>query len=273
MAKKIGLTKGKYAIVDDDDFDWLNSFRWTYGNRGYAFRGASVKLGEVRNSKERKTIYMHKFILGIDSKQMGDHINGNRLDNRMENLRIVTPQQNSHNSFMGFNSGSSKYKGIGYYPNKTRTDKGWRARICLGKKSIFLGYFRTELEAALAYDIAAIYYFGDYAKTNFPKYYPKGDIKVAGINYNYSKEIKTSKYKGVTLDPHSKLWDVKNKWRVQVTVEKKNIGGGKYETELEAAKKYDKLAMKLLGEKAKTNFKYKPNGRFVLSRRLKLQSY
>lgn len=267
VAKKIGLTQGKYVVVDDEDFDWLNSFRWTYSNRGYAFRNSSVKLGEADNAYKRQVIYLHKFILGIGLNQMGDHISGNKLDNRRENLRIVTKQQNNHNS-LGSSNSRSKYKGVVFGKN----DKGknrWRSSITLNYKKFFLGSFYTEIDAALAYDIAAIYYFGDYAKTNFPKDFPKENIKVNGVNYNYLKARKKSKYYGISLENRVR----KNKWRVKFNFNKKTIHGGQYETELEAAKRYDKLALKLLGEKAKTNFKYKEDGRFVLSTRLKLQSY
>lgn len=257
--KKIKLTQGKFAIVDDDDFNWLNSFKWAYGNRGYAYRRALVKCKEIKNSYDQKIIYMHKFILGEGnikkSRFMGDHINGNKLDNRKKNLRFVNACENARNSKVGFNLGTSNYKGVGKYPNK----KGkWRARICVNNKSKCLGYFSTEIEAALAYDVAAIFYFGEFAKTNFHRNYPKDNIKVSGINYDYRKEMKTSKYRGV-----SKCITT-DKWRVMVYINGRTEMFGSFSTELVAAKRYDIIAKKYFGEFAKTNFEYE-NERFKLN--------
>ena len=75
--KKIKLTQGKYAIVDDEDFAYLNQWRWYYHNN-YA----------VHTNKNKSRIYMHRFILNTPKKMFSDHINGNGLDNRRSNLRI-----------------------------------------------------------------------------------------------------------------------------------------------------------------------------------------
>ena len=76
--KQIPLTQGKYALVDDSDFEWLNQWKWNYNN-GYARR-----IKEI--NKTREIIYMHRFILKINKEKVCDHINGNGLDNRRNGM-------------------------------------------------------------------------------------------------------------------------------------------------------------------------------------------
>ena len=83
--KKIPLTKGKFALVDDEDFERLSQFKWHYG-KGYAARKTNEDY-----------IYMHKEILGIGKKQEGDHKNGDKLNNQRANLRTCTHAQNMFN--------------------------------------------------------------------------------------------------------------------------------------------------------------------------------
>ena len=92
-----------------------------------------------------------------------DHINGDRLDNRRENLRIVTNWQNQMNRGMTINN-SSGYKGV-----RLRRSGKWEAQIRVNKKAIFLGRFYDKLDAAHAYDDAAKKYFGEFARLNFPE--------------------------------------------------------------------------------------------------------
>lgn len=145
----IWLTRGKYTTVDNQDYDWLSQWKWYYNNVGYAYRSAT---------NPKRSICMHKIIHPSEKPLVSDHINGNRLDNRRSNLRTCTRAQNSQNSFNKTNP--SGYKGI------YRHYKRWRARIGLNNKYINLGLYDTPLEAALAYDEAALIYYKEFACTN-----------------------------------------------------------------------------------------------------------
>lgn len=103
---------------------------------------------------------MHVQIMNFPNLSV-DHINGNTLDNRKENLRIVTHSQNTKNRTKSKNK-TSKFKGV----NFCKRSKKWRVRIKVEYKSINLGYYTNEIEAAIAYNKAAKKYFGKYAKPN-----------------------------------------------------------------------------------------------------------
>jgi hypothetical protein len=153
--KEIPLTQGKVALVDDADFDWLNQWKWYYH---YA--------GAVRNTPrpKRKTVLMHREIFGLSSEDSDDvdHRNHDRLDNRRCNLRICTTTENCHNRYKPKQC-SSKFKGVSWHNNNAR----WTAQIGIPGKLIHLGSFKLEECAALAYDMAALREFGEFAHCNF----------------------------------------------------------------------------------------------------------
>lgn len=152
--KEIQLTQGKVALVDDDDFEWLNQWKWRISKRGYAYRVESKKIGG-------KSIYMHVQITNRPIGMNTDHINGIRLDNQRKNLRICTPAQNSKNHNKQQNN-TSGYKGV-YWDKKNNK---WKAQIKNSGKQISLGRYENILDAAMAYNNAAIKYYGDFARPN-----------------------------------------------------------------------------------------------------------
>ena len=154
--KRIKLTKGKFALVDDEDFEYLNQWKWTCVGRGYAQRKYSIKGG-----RKGINMYMHRDIVSIPKDKFIDHINGNGLDNRKSNLRICTLSQNNANRKKSIN-GTSMYKGVSWYSPYGK----WCARICKNDLDIFIEYFKSEKEAALAYNEAAIKYHGEFANLN-----------------------------------------------------------------------------------------------------------
>lgn len=172
--KKINLTQGKVALVDDEDFDWLNKYKWyanESGNTYYAMRVITIQSQNKNKNikRKRKRILMHvetlkhKLERELKPHKETDHINNNGLDNRKCNLREVNSSQNKMNRKKQNKKTSSIYKGIYWYKNK----KKWHVRIMLNRKSICLGYFDDEKEAAITYDKAALKYFGEFARLNF----------------------------------------------------------------------------------------------------------
>lgn len=160
MTKEIELTRGKVAIVDDVDFDWLNQWKWYCSERGYAAR-------RTYDKGHREMVRMHRVIINAVEGEFVDHINCDQLDNRRSNLRIVNVRQNQWNR--GANKGgSSGYKGVSYH----KVSGKWCAQIVgqhEGKnKKHWLGSYQTEEEAAKAYDAAATLMHGEYVKLNFP---------------------------------------------------------------------------------------------------------
>ncbi len=159
--KEIQLTRGMVALVDDEDYEWLNRWRWNahtdHNGFVYATRHKSRRDGGG-------TVRMHRLIINTSEKEEIDHIDGNGLNNSRSNLRPCTHSQNAHNSGLQRNNRSG-FKGVSWDSAKHR----WRAEIAINRKHIFLGYFRDPIMAAYAYDDIARKYFGEFAKTNLPK--------------------------------------------------------------------------------------------------------
>ena len=156
--KFIPLTQGKFAIVDADDYEHLNKYKWC------AFKSYNNKFYAVRR-KNNKTIIMHRQIMNAPAGLVVDHIDGNSLNNRKTNLRICTQAQNIHNSRPRRNR-SSKYKGVFW----NKVNKKWSTTIHKGDIRIYLGGFDNEVEAALAYDRKAEELFGEFAYLNLPNH-------------------------------------------------------------------------------------------------------
>ena len=154
--KLILLTQGRFAIVDAEDYDWLNQHKWCAAKDKETFYAHRGNGGT--------TVSMHREIMRAPKGMMCDHKNHNGLDNRKSNLRLCTSAQNQYNKRPKRNS-SSKYKGV-----IRRRDSGrWRARIGHNRARINAGDFADEIKAALAYDDKAIELFGEFAWLNFPE--------------------------------------------------------------------------------------------------------
>ena len=161
--KTIPLTKGFLATVDDSDFEVLSKNKWCVNGR----EGKEYAVRHTGGSKNQ-LLYMHRDILNAPPDLQVDHINHNGLDNRRQNLRLVTNSQQHMNSY-GRKGHSSKYKGV--HREVLKWGSSWQAYITVHGKNIRLGTFRTEEDAAIAYDHAARKYFGQYAKPNFAELY------------------------------------------------------------------------------------------------------
>jgi len=155
---KIPLTKNRFAKVDPEDYIWLSQFRWFCNRRphtSYAIRNA----GE---GKERKKVLMHREIMETPRHLVCDHRNRNGLDNRKQNLRNCTKQENGMNR-LGQKNGTSRYKGV----CRHKRMKKWVACIKANGQKRHLGYFVSEVSAAKAYDEAARKYHREFASLNF----------------------------------------------------------------------------------------------------------
>lgn len=140
-------------LIDDRDRHLLEGRGW-HLQRGYAYT----------HPRGEEPSYLHGLIMRPPPGFFVDHINGNRADNRRENLRIVTKSQNQMNAKKTTRPKTSQFKGVHWGSQH----KMWHAKIKKNQKNIFLGLFKVELSAALAYDKAARNLFGDFAKPNFP---------------------------------------------------------------------------------------------------------
>lgn len=149
--KQIPLTQGKFAIIDDVDFEWVNKYKW-YFNSGYACTDKIVNGKAIH-------LWMHKMIIKADVNQEVDHINGDALNNQRTNLRYVTRSQNQMNRGIHKNN-KTGYKGVLIHKGK------YLARITVNRKHIYLGYYTDPKDAAKAYNEAAVKHHGEYAKLN-----------------------------------------------------------------------------------------------------------
>jgi hypothetical protein len=158
MAKEIILTQGKVAIVDNEDYDYLNQFKWYASNKNGKFYVART----IRVSKNKKNyILMHRFIMKPDKGMVIDHLDGNPLNNKKNNLRICTHAENMRNSKININN-KSGYKGVSYQENRNN----YRASIKFNNKTINIGDFIDPIDAARAYNAAALKYHREFAHLN-----------------------------------------------------------------------------------------------------------
>ena len=154
---------GLFVIFDDEDYDLVMKFKWSLSRKGYAQARVPVKLAK---QYPVKGIHMQRLLLWdkVNKGLIVDHINGNKLDNRKENLRLVTMSQSNMNRgrihFERRQKMVSKYKGVFWDRAK------WRSSITVNGKKIYLGRFADEREAAVAYNKAALLYHGKFSCLN-----------------------------------------------------------------------------------------------------------
>lgn len=154
----IKLTRGMVAIVDSDDLEKLSSCKWYAGNNS----GKFYARREIYKDGIKKSLSMHRVIMNAPNGIIVDHINGNTLDNRKENLRFCTVNENQMNRIISKNN-TSGYKGVRLADCKTEK---WEAHLVFKGKYIYLGLFNTPEEAAIAYNNGATKHFGKFALLN-----------------------------------------------------------------------------------------------------------
>ena len=178
--KLISLTQGQFAMVDDEDYEYLNQYRWyakKVNNKFYARRTQWIP-----ESKTEKNISIHQLIMKPKAKIIIDHIDGNPLNNQRSNLRLCTHRQNMCNRAVAKNKKSSIYLGVyerlGYRKhttksgeNKIYTSPAYIVMISENNKNKYIGKFpftpKGEIDAAKLYDERAKLIHGEFANLNF----------------------------------------------------------------------------------------------------------
>lgn len=234
---------GYEVLIDDEDIYKVNLYKWWINKREYNTSKLCYFVSNTYTDGKRHIISLHRYIMNckLHDKVTVDHINGNTLDCRKSNLRICTHAQNCRNRKISKNN-SSGYRGVFW----NKRDNLWCSQIVFDKHRYNLGRYSDNISAAKIFDIASIYFYKEYAKTNFPV------EDYLGLDYKsiVEKAIphKTSIYRGVHWDSHRKHW------LVTVLCNNHHYYAGQYTVEIDAAKAYDKKAYELLGNKAKLNF-------------------
>ncbi|NVK19766.1 MAG: HNH endonuclease [Methylocystaceae bacterium] len=167
MAKtiKLKLITGETALIDRTDYHLVKEYVWRRGGTENRYAASLLDLGDTIT-----TIYLHRLVMCAGSKDIIDHINGNPLDCRKENLRFVTSSQNAANRT--FTNNPFGYRGVCYFPKKRK----FQARLMEGGGVFRSPYYKTPVEAARYYDKLARGLFGEYATYNFPEEGERGVI-------------------------------------------------------------------------------------------------
>jgi hypothetical protein len=153
--KFIKLSQGKFTKVDDEDFNWLNQWKWCALKSRNTFYAVRWDLGNI--------IYMHRLILNTPCNQQVDHDDFDGLNNQKYNIRNCTKSQNLSNKIP---RGKSKYLGVSEVLVLNKY-KYFKARITFNNTQILIGTYKNEVDAAYAYDKKAKEYHGEFANLNF----------------------------------------------------------------------------------------------------------
>lgn len=159
--KKLKLSQGYYALIDDINFDNLNQYKWSVSSiKNHKTRYA---LRYYRIGNKKTSLKMHRAILRIENNdgKLTDHIDGNGLNNQINNLRVCTAGENSRNRGK-YKYGSSKFIGVCW----SKKRKTFQSQVEKEGKVYWLGYFTKEELAAEAYNKKARELFGDFARLN-----------------------------------------------------------------------------------------------------------
>jgi len=154
--KQIPLSQGKFALIDDEDYERVSKYKWCINSNGYAVTNYRDSNGE------KKAMKMHRFILNlIKGDSFVDHIDTIRINNQKHNLRTASCSENLRNQKINKNN-KSGFKGVRLH----KASKLYAAQIGINGKTKIIGYFKCKIEAAKAYNEAAINHFGKFANLN-----------------------------------------------------------------------------------------------------------
>ena len=157
--KEIQLTRGMVAFVDDSDFEWASKWKWCARPGGHGVWYACRRKRRAESERRVGNIDMHVAMLGPSPLGYWDHIDRNGLNNQRQNLRPCTNSNNQGNRGLIITN-TSGLKGVCWKQN------AWNATIYKMDRGVHLGRFRDKIDAAKAYDEAALEHFGPFAVTN-----------------------------------------------------------------------------------------------------------
>jgi len=212
MEIKLGGKRGGVALVSKEDYENVNQYSWSQDKGGY-----------VRGKANGKMIGLSRFIMKPTEREIVDHINQIRTDNRRENLRVTVTALNNGNKSKAAGK-SSKYRNIHF----NKKENQFRAQISIGGKTTSLGAFKDEIKAAEAVDKYIVHNKLDYIHLNFP------EKREAYLKEEYvapEKLIRTNKYEGTRTKG--------KRFVCTFSSNGKQIYIGTFDSELECANKYD----------------------------------
>ena len=157
--KKIPLTQGKFALVDNSDYEELSKYKW----HAHKNRNSNVFYAErnIKKGKGQTPLQMHRSLMGLPKGKEVDHIDMDGLNNQRKNLRICTRSENMFNR-PKYKSNTSGFKGVHF----NKEHQKWRVFIAVNKKQIHVGYFINKEEAYKAHCFACVKYHGDFSRVN-----------------------------------------------------------------------------------------------------------
>ena len=166
--KKIKLTQGRYALIDDEDYPYLSRFNWMLNKKKREIMGSVYEYEYackmIQRNKIQIMVYMYEFLIEAINYECVVFKNKNTLDYRKSNLGLVS--YGVRGTMAKKRKGTySKYKGLTYRPKK----KIFEVRICKDKKTYYLGKFKSEKKAAIAYNKKAKELYGEFAYQNIIK--------------------------------------------------------------------------------------------------------
>lgn len=163
---EIPVSKGKYtALIDDEDFALVSQYKWRAykggnpGERGTVYAIAHTPMV----SGKRSNVIMHRLIMNAPKGVLVDHRDFYGLNNQKYNLRLANDEQNSQHQ-RKVSGSSSSFKGV----SLDKRHGTWKCYINIATKLVWIGQFKTEIEAAMAYDEAVVKHHGEFAVLNLP---------------------------------------------------------------------------------------------------------
>ena len=247
--KEIELTQGKVALVDDEDYEYLSQWNWFAAKQSRAYYAKRTINRPHPDVKRMHRVILEHHDVNLDGLEV-DHINGDGLDNRKENLRVATHLENSRNrrKHQCKTNTHHPYKGI-----TTRDGKRWISRIRVGDVRVCLGRFSTPEDAAKAYDEAAEKYFGEFARPNnqYVEATPLSD-KCSPSTARYVLKHTNKKHKDAR-SVYRGVSPTRGRWRAEIYINGKNVYCGSYRNQEDAAMAYNEAALKYFGKEAKLN--------------------